>query len=272
MSELAERQRSSKRHWATPGGFHDRLIRLLKIALPVLIGVLAAYLALAPLTKGREFSFVLDKNKVDVAKERMRVRDARYQGVDDKGRGFTLSAQSALQLSSRDPTVAIEGISARLMLDTGPATFQAHKARYDLDANKVAIEGKVTLVSADGYKVTAANSIVDLKAQTLVTNQPALLVAPDGRRVSSRSAVINLNSRTVTSDQPVVFEAPDGYRLQTGSAAVDVDDQRMISNRPIQGKMPLGSFTAGRMTADLDDRRVLLEGRARLHIVQGGLR
>ena len=36
--------------------------------------------------------------------------------------------------------------------------------------------------------------------------------------------------------------------------------------------MPLGRFTAGGMTVDLPERRVVLTGRARLHIVQGALR
>jgi lipopolysaccharide export system protein LptC len=36
--------------------------------------------------------------------------------------------------------------------------------------------------------------------------------------------------------------------------------------------MPLGRFTAQEMSADLPSRRVVLSGRARLHIVQGALR
>lgn len=272
MSELAERSRLAKRDWAAPDGFHDTFMRLLKILLPVLIGLLGAYLALAPLRKGPEISFILDKNKVDVAKERMRVRNARYQGQDDKGRPFILSAQTALQASSRDPGVAIEGIRAQLMLDTGLAAFQAQRARYNLDTQKVVLDGPVNLRSGDGYRLRAGASVIDLKAQTLVTNQPAVLMAPDGRRVDSRSGVIDLNTRRVASAQSVTFSAPDGYRLQTGNAVVDLDDQRLVSNRAVEGQMPLGRFSAGNMTADLDERRVLLGGRARLRIVQGGLR
>jgi lipopolysaccharide export system protein LptC len=36
--------------------------------------------------------------------------------------------------------------------------------------------------------------------------------------------------------------------------------------------MPLGTFTADQLQVNLPDRRVVLNGRARLHIVQGGLR
>jgi lipopolysaccharide export system protein LptC len=44
------------------------------------------------------------------------------------------------------------------------------------------------------------------------------------------------------------------------------------SNRGVEGQMPLGRFTAAEMQADLPSRTVVLKGRARLHIVQGGLR
>jgi lipopolysaccharide export system protein LptC len=272
MSELAAQERVVKRNWAAPGSFHDLLIKFLKILLPLLILLLGAYLVLAPLNKGQEISFLLDKNKVEVAKERMRVVGAHYQGQDDKGRPFSLSAQRGLQMSSRDPMVAIEVIKAQLVLDQGPMTFDTPRARYNLDTQKVAVGGPVRFFGADGYRLVVGDAVIDLRSQTLVTNQPSLFIAPDGRRVATRSGFIDLNRRRVTSAQPVVFTAPNGYRLQTGNAAVDLDDQRLVSSGAVDGRMPLGRFQAGNLLADLDERRVVLSGRPRLHIVQGGLR
>ena len=60
MSEAAVRERVKKQGWAAPGGAHDVIVRLMKIGLPALIGVLTAYLAMAPLQKGPEISFILD--------------------------------------------------------------------------------------------------------------------------------------------------------------------------------------------------------------------
>lgn len=212
MSELADRSRIVKRGWAAPGGTHDFLVRFLKIALPVAIGLLAAWLMLAPLTKGREISFILDKNKVEVAKERMRVRAARYRGQDDIGRPFTIAAQSAVQATSRDPIVEITGMTAGIGLDDGPATLRADRARYDLERETVDVIG------------------------------------------------------------PILFTAADGYRLQTRDVAVNLNTRMLSGDDGVQGSMPLGTFSAASMTASLPDRRVILSGRARLHIVQGGLR
>ena len=212
MSDLAERERRVKRHWAAPGGFHDRLMDALKIGLPVVIGLLIAYLALAPLQKSREISFILDKNKVEVAKERMRIESARYQGLDEQGRPFTVSAASAVQETSQDPIVQIFGMRAGLRLDEGPATLQAERGRYNIEEETVQVPGSILVQTADGY------------------------------RLRTSDVAVNLNDRTITG---------------TGR---------------VEGEMPLGRFSADRMTADLAARRVVLEGRARLHIVQGGVR
>jgi lipopolysaccharide export system protein LptC len=53
---------------------------------------------------------------------------------------------------------------------------------------------------------------------------------------------------------------------------VDLDERNLVSDRPIAGRIPLGRFEAGTMQADLDDRTVVLGGRARLHIEQGRIR
>src|SRR4051812_37085815 len=119
MSELADRERKAKRSWARPGGPHDYLVGIMKIALPVAVGLLLAYVFLSPLSKTKEVSFLLDKNKVEVAKERMKVQSAQYRGLDDKGRPFTVNADHALQPSSNDPVVQISGMSAQIALPEG---------------------------------------------------------------------------------------------------------------------------------------------------------
>jgi lipopolysaccharide export system protein LptC len=212
MSEAAVRERIRKQGWAAPGGLHDFLVRFLKIALPMSIGVLLAFLAVAPLQKRQDFSFILDKNKVDVAEERMRVQSARYQGQDNRGRTFTINAESAVQATSRDPIVEIMGMSAEIGLANGPATLRADKGRYDMDAEKVDVTG------------------------------------------------------------PIVVTGADGYRLQTRDVAVDLNKRQLQSRGRVDGQMPLGTFSADRLIVDLPEKHVTLDGRARLHIVQGGLR
>src|SRR5947209_13608316 len=100
MSEAAIRGRAVKQRWAVPGSAHDRLVRWTKIVLPAAVGVLIAILALAPLEKKGDVSFILDKKKAQNAQERMRIEEARYVGTDNKGQRFEITANNALQRSS----------------------------------------------------------------------------------------------------------------------------------------------------------------------------
>src|SRR3712207_511897 len=117
MSEAALRERQHRQHWAVPGSRHDKLIRFAKIALPSAVGVLIAFLALAPLDRSGDVSFILDKKKVENAPERMRVESASYVGEDDKGQKFLIKANRAVQPSSDVPIVDIWGMLARLGLE-----------------------------------------------------------------------------------------------------------------------------------------------------------
>ena len=212
MSELADRERVHKRDWAAPGGAHDSLIKLLKIVLPALIGVVLAFLAFAPLEEKQEVSFILDKDKVEHAEERMRVEAAQYRGQDDRGRPFVLNAGSALQQSSARPIVDITDIRAQISLENGPARLVANRGRYNMERDQVDVMG------------------------------------------------------------PILFTAADGYQLGTRDVTVDLRRRQLASRGAVDGRMPLGRFTADAMQVSLPDRRVVLTGRARLHIVQGGVR
>jgi lipopolysaccharide export system protein LptC len=210
MSESAVVNRSRRQSWALPGSAHDRTVRIARMVLPTGVGVLAAFLAVAPLTMRGDVSFVLDKNKVAVAKERMRVTEALYRGEDSKGEPFSIHAGSAVQATSKDPVVRLNDLTARILLKEGPATLDAKAGHYNMD------------------------------------------------------------SEVVTVDGPLVFASSDGYRLATRDVAVSLKSRQLASGGPVDGQMPLGTFSANRISADLAARSVTLEGGARLHIVQRG--
>ena len=143
MSELATKERADRQRWAVPGGSHDRVIRFAKIALPSAVGVVIAFLAMAPLDKSGDVSFILDKKQVENAPERMRVEQARYTGEDNRGQKFQIVANRALQRTSEVPIVDIWGMLARFGLSQGPVTVAANKGRYNLDEQKVTVQGPV---------------------------------------------------------------------------------------------------------------------------------
>lgn len=212
MSKRADEERSQRQHFAAPGGSHDRLVRILRVGLPAAIGLLLAILAFSPFAKNDELSFVLAKEDVGMAKERMRLAAALYRGKDNKGRPFSLSAGSAVQKSSTDPTLRMTDMNGRILMQDGPTTIAASKGYYSLTDETMRVEGPLALNSADGYSLVANNVEFALRTQT------------------------------------------------------------MQSFGPVNGSTNVGTFQAGRLSADLDKRIVRLEGGVHLRIDQNKIK
>lgn len=172
MAEAPAKRRISKQRWAEPGSAHDWLVKWTKVILPGAVGVLIAVLALAPLGKKSDVSFILDKRKVENAPEQLRVEQARYVGTDDKGQQFTIVANRAIQRSAEVPVVDINGMRARLNLQQGPLLIGANQGRYNLDNHKMMIDGQVKVAGGDGYKLATRDVTVDLKQRQLASAGP----------------------------------------------------------------------------------------------------
>jgi lipopolysaccharide export system protein LptC len=167
MSVLASERRRQRRAWAMAGGAHDIKMAILRVALPAAVGIIAAFLALAPLTVGADISFVLSKKGVDVAPERMRVTHAVYRGRDGKNQPFILTAASAVQQTSRDPILKLTTLHARIALTDGQGDVRAEHGRYNMDNDRIAIDGPVQYDGTDGYRVNTRDVLVDMKTRML---------------------------------------------------------------------------------------------------------
>ena len=76
MSKQADTIRDTRRVHAAPGGVHDRMVAVLTRVLPAAIGVLVAMMVLLPFAPRGDISFLLDRNKVAMIKDRLRVDNA----------------------------------------------------------------------------------------------------------------------------------------------------------------------------------------------------
>jgi len=199
MSEVAARLKSQKRGWAHPGSAHDRVVRIALLLLPIGIGVLSAFLILAPLLTKGDVSFLLDKNKVDMATERLRLESAVYRGEDSKGQPFRLNAGSAIQKSSAEPIVRLNQLSAEIKLPEGPATLKADQGHYDLNKEQVAIDGPVQFRTADGYALDTENATVDLKTRQMESGGAVTGKTPTGV-FSANKLRADLENRTISLD------------------------------------------------------------------------
>ena len=210
MSDLADLERTQRQKWATPGGRHDRLIRSLRVVLPSIIGMLVAILAFSPFTGTDELSFVLAKDEVDMASERMRVTEALYRGEDSDGRPFSLRAGSAVQKSSAEQVLNMTDLSGRIMLTDGPASIIAGRGLYDLNKESMRVSGPLS-VQSPGYNMVASNVEFSLDTKKMQSFGP----------VSGRTKVGTFSAGRLSADLDTrVVRLDGGVHLRIDQNAI----------------------------------------------------
>ena len=202
---LQDRQRA-----AAPGGQHDRMIRLLYAALPAGVGAILAAMVITPLFPRSEMSFLLDRNKVAITEDRLKVESAMYRGDDDRGRPFTLTAGSATQHSAQQPLVQMRDMVARLQLTDGPGEVTAGQGTYDLKLDSVYLAGPVQFQTGKGYKMVTSAVTVDLKRRRAfgmggVTGQTS------AGSFSADRIASDLSERTITLDGRARLRMTQGH-------------------------------------------------------------
>ena len=197
MSQQADHIRDRRKAFALPGSTLDRTVKLLAVGLPALVGAVAAAMLIAPLGERGEVSFLLDRNKVDTAADRLRVDDAMYRGRDDKGRQFSLTAGEAVQRSAEVPVVELADLTARMQLSEGPAVLLAPAGRYNIDDQRVAVDGVVRFATSDGYSMTVRNVAIDLPGRRVVGAGGVEGAIPAGT-FSANSIRADLDGRVLT--------------------------------------------------------------------------
>ena len=199
MTEQADQIRDRRHHAALPGGLHDRVVRVLASVLPAGVGAMLAIMILAPLFPRGEISFLLDRTKVAITTERLRVEHAMYRGEDSRGRPFSVTAGSAVQRSARVPVVEMDDLAARILLTDGPAELKARDGSYDIAQNAVAVRGPVDFRAANGYRMTTSDVNIDLKSQQVSGKGGVAGAVPSGTFSADR-IFADLENRTVALD------------------------------------------------------------------------
>jgi lipopolysaccharide export system protein LptC len=149
-------------------------------------------------------------------------------------------------------------------VESAPERMRVETARYVGADNK---GQKFEITANRAIQQSSEVPIVDIEgmyAQLGLANGPLMIAANRGR--------YDLDTQQMAVSGPVRVIGPDGYRLETRDVMVDLKQRHLASAGPVSGQMRLGQFQAGQLRADLGERKVMLEGGARLKIVQGAVR
>lgn len=124
-----------------------------------------------------------------------------------------------------------------------------------------------SLTAGEAVQRSSAEGLVrmdDLVAQILLPEGPARLAAEGG--------VYDIEAEVVDVRGPVRLTAADGYSMTARGVSIDLRQRLMTGDAGVEGAVPAGTFSANSMRADISERRLALEGDARLTMIPGKLR
>jgi lipopolysaccharide export system protein LptC len=125
------------------------------------------------------------------------------------------------------------------------------------------------------FSVTAGSAIQHSAAQPVVVMQHlvARLQLADGpAQITAPQGDYDIRSDQMLARGPVDFRGANGYHMVTSAVSIDLKARRAVGSGGVTGVIPSGTFSADRISADMTDQSIILEGHARLRMIPGKLR
>ena len=141
---------------------YSRFVSIMKIALPVAAGVLLLVVFGLPLFREQEERIHVAPAK-DANGRSLAMTNARYFGTDDKGRPYSVTAESVRQGVGNDKTIELNQPKAEIKTTGGTdVAASASAGVYDRDSQEIELSGEVTLDQPNG-KLRTSQAHIALK-------------------------------------------------------------------------------------------------------------
>jgi lipopolysaccharide export system protein LptC len=181
------------RRISTLGRGYSLLVSVLKIGLPivalVLIGLLIIRLTAEPLQQQKEQLAAIPKEEKTTPGQ-IELIKAKYEGVDEQGRPYTVTADRAVRAPDGGETVLFENPVADITLqDKTWVAARAKGGSFDHAAEKLLLKGDVSVFHDSGYEMHAEDLQISLKQKTAVTTLPVTAQGPMGTITAQNMSV-----------------------------------------------------------------------------------
>jgi len=204
----------------------SRLVRRLRIALPVLALVLLAAFYFNTRSQPSDDAFLDDFKTITATAEELRMASPRFSGIDNRGRPFEITANAAIQNPSVKDVVQLEQPKAVQGEANETNTVTAHSGVYRSEEKILELRDEVTLRHEVG-------------AGTYIFRSPA--------------ATVSINEEIVTSDSGVGGEAPDGQALQADRMKAYNAEGRVVLEGNVRMRIYPKSSDQFKTTARVDE-------------------
>ena len=181
-SETAARRQARKARRIRADGY-SLFVGLMKRGLPVIALGLLALILIWPNLEFESSKYrksVLSQLKLkDV--ENLTLVKAKYSGTDEKNRPYTVTAEKAIQASTKSDLIRLETPAADLTLHSGKwVAITAVRGEFRQKAKLLQLIGQVSLFHDDGYSLTTGSAKINLDTGSASSTEPVLAKGPMG--------------------------------------------------------------------------------------------
>jgi lipopolysaccharide export system protein LptC len=157
-------------------------VTLLKRGLPLLAFAALAVVALWPQLAGIEERVRVSYRKPGVTTPTgaASVVEPRFQGADERGRPFVVSADTAIQEAGSEQVVLARPRGDITLEDGAWVMLQAEKGVFHRDRRQLDLAGDVSVFHDSGYEFQTEAAVVDLRAGSASGSLPVAAQGPAG--------------------------------------------------------------------------------------------
>ncbi len=196
-----------------PGHGYSRLVRSLRLLLPLLAGALLVLAMIWPQLDWRNVVLSDDpETKIDIHDaQQLRMRNAKLVGVDEDNQPFKVSAVEARQGADGINTVLLNRPAGEIaMKDGAELTMQADSGLYNRKEDRLELSGAVTVTHGDGYRLQTESATVMMKSGRAIGNQlidgygPEGLIQGEGFEILDKGKTVRIlgKSRLIFTPPP----------------------------------------------------------------------
>ena len=197
-------------------GRHSRIVRVVRIALPV--GVIVGLTALVLNTYFKPMQ-IFDKlpsvsGKLAVQGSKITMELPRIAGFTRDARAYELNAETAVQDITSPDLIELQNLRAKMeMQDKDVVLLVAKSGTYNSKADRVILRDEIVITSEQGYKALLREAAIEMKKGNVVSDHPVTITLPNGLLKANRLEV---------------FDSGDLIRFDRG-VVLDLDGQKEAS-------------------------------------------
>ncbi|MGF1640008.1 MAG: LPS export ABC transporter periplasmic protein LptC [Rhodospirillales bacterium] len=194
--------------------YHARIVGVLKVALPLTATAIVALLVVWSQWRPGGDRLLIGTSSPDTTDDRGdKMIHARYVGLDDKGRPFSVTAETVSYLDPEGARMRLQMPKADITLETGEwLTLTADSGVYDRHGGSLDLAGNVIVFHDQGVQFRTSAATIDLEAKTAAGAQPVEAHGPFGELSAA-------GFRAEDAGRTIFFHGPATLRLPAGASS-----------------------------------------------------